>query len=187
MFRASYLSLVYLSPGVKSGGSVGKTGISTKGSGGAIRMIRNSSGRVVATGNVLLATFLYFHTSAPPAPLTSLPSLSSASTTSQGNTSTTSSPSSSEPHSPALPRPPPPSFTSPPTPLPPPLIPDFAPCTSETWTFTSPPSILTSTTKEGHVSSSSALSTVRKNSRGSSKSPRRFTDSSTTENPASAV
>ena len=57
-------SSVYRNPGAKSGGCVGRVGRSARGSDGMRRTIRNFSGRVVATGLIRLATFLYASVSA---------------------------------------------------------------------------------------------------------------------------
>jgi hypothetical protein len=55
---SSLLSVLYCPVGMKGGGVTGKGSINPNWSGCIHLTIRNSSGRVVATGRTLLATFL---------------------------------------------------------------------------------------------------------------------------------
>src|SRR5882724_8533457 len=59
MFIFSLLSSVNLSDGRKLGGRIGRTGRERRGSEGIFRIMRYSSGRVVRTGHMRFATFLY--------------------------------------------------------------------------------------------------------------------------------
>src|SRR6266481_2344957 len=60
MFIFSFLSSVNLSEATNAGGHVGKTGRESSGLEGRWQTIRYSLGRVVRTGRIRLAAFLYW-------------------------------------------------------------------------------------------------------------------------------